>query len=78
MPLLARAKRRTGEAMGSPTLVADASETMLCSLLSVILLVGLLLNASAGWWWADPLAAIAIAWLAMREGVAAWRGDPEQ
>jgi divalent metal cation (Fe/Co/Zn/Cd) transporter len=75
MPLLARAKRRTGRAMGSATLVADAAETMLCALLSLILLAGLLLNAVAGWWWADPIAAIGIAVLALREGVEAWRGE---
>jgi divalent metal cation (Fe/Co/Zn/Cd) transporter len=73
MPLLAIAKRRTGVAMGSAPLIADAAETMLCSLLSLILLVGLLLNATVGWWWADPVAALAIAALALREGVDAWR-----
>lgn len=75
MPLLARAKRRTGRAVGSATLVADAAETLLCAVLSLILLAGLLLNAVAGWWWADPLAAIGIAVLALREGVEAWRGE---
>lgn len=75
MPLLARAKRRTGQAMGSASLVADAAETLLCAVLSLILLVGLLLNATAGWWWADPLAAIGIAALALREGLEAWRGE---
>ena len=75
MPLLAVAKRRTGEAMGSATLIADAAETMLCSLLSLILLVGLVLNATVGWWWADPLAALGIAFLAIREGLEAWRGE---
>jgi divalent metal cation (Fe/Co/Zn/Cd) transporter len=74
MPLLALAKRRTGSAMNSRTLLADATETLLCSYLSAILLVGLLLNATVGWWWADPLAAIGIAYLALREGVEAWRG----
>jgi divalent metal cation (Fe/Co/Zn/Cd) transporter len=75
MPLLASAKRRTGQAMSSATLVADAAETLLCAVLSLILLGGLLLNAVAGWWWADPLAAIGIAVLALREGVEAWRGE---
>jgi divalent metal cation (Fe/Co/Zn/Cd) transporter len=75
MPALAVTKRRTGRALGSPTLLADATETLLCSYLSAILLVGLLLNASVGWWWADPLAAIGIAYLAVREGLEAWRGD---
>jgi divalent metal cation (Fe/Co/Zn/Cd) transporter len=62
------AKRRLAEKMASRVLRADAAETFLCSWLSVILLVGLLLNASVGWWWADPVAALAIAWLALREG----------
>ena len=78
MPLLAIAKRRTGQAMSNAPLIADAAETMLCSLLSLILLVGLLLNATAGWWWADPVAAIGIAVLAFREGVEAWRGESLQ
>jgi divalent metal cation (Fe/Co/Zn/Cd) transporter len=75
MPILARAKRRTGLAMGSATLVADAAETMLCALLSLILLIGLLLNVIVGWWWADPLAAVGIAALAIREGLEAWNAD---
>ena len=76
MPALAIAKRRTGRAMGSAPLIADSAETMLCALLSLILLVGLLLNATVGWWWADPIAAIGIAILALREGVEAWREAP--
>ena len=75
MPVLARAKRRTGRTMGSATLVADAAETMLCALLSLILLIGLLLNATVGWWWADPLAAVGIAALAFREGLEAWKTE---
>ena len=78
MPLLARAKRKTGKALGSATLVADAAQTMLCALLSAILLAGLVLNATLGWWWADPLAALGIASLALREGVEAWRGDEHE
>lgn len=77
MPVLAVVKRRTGEAMGSATLIADAAETMLCSLLSLILLIGLVLNATVGWWWADPLAALGIAFLAAREGLEAWRGKED-
>jgi divalent metal cation (Fe/Co/Zn/Cd) transporter len=73
MPVLAIAKRRTGEAIGSAVLVAEAAETMLCSLLSLILLVGLVLNATVGWWWADPVAAIGIASFAFKEGLEAWR-----
>lgn len=75
MPALARAKRRTGMALGSRALVAEASETTLCAYLSGILLAGLVLRATAGWTWADPVAAIGIALLAAREGREAWRGD---
>lgn len=75
MPVLAVMKRRTGRAMGSRTLVADAAETQLCTYLSAVLLVGLLLNATVGWWWADPLAALVIAALAVKEGREAWRGE---
>jgi divalent metal cation (Fe/Co/Zn/Cd) transporter len=73
MPTLAIAKRRTGRQLGSMTLLADATETLLCSYLSAILLVGLVLNATVGWWWADPLAGLGIAYLAVREGLEAWR-----
>lgn len=77
MPALAWLKRRTGRALGSPTLVADSVETFLCSWLSAVLLVGLVLNATVGWWWADPLAALVIASLALREGIEAWRGKDD-
>jgi divalent metal cation (Fe/Co/Zn/Cd) transporter len=75
MPILAFGKGRTGRKLGSPTLIADSKETWLCSYLSAILLGGLLLNATLGWWWADPVAALGIAYLAIREGVEAWRGE---
>ena len=75
MPTLAWLKRRTGHQLGSRTLIADSAETFLCAWLSAILLVGLVLNATIGWWWADPLAALAIAFLATREGIEAWRGE---
>ncbi|MGQ0615803.1 MAG: cation transporter [Acidimicrobiia bacterium] len=75
MPGLALAKRRVAAQLASPTLRADAAETMLCAWLSAVLLGGLLLNAAVGWWWADPLAAIGIAVLAAREGLEAWRGE---
>lgn len=75
MPSLALVKRRTADELGSPTLRADAAETMLCAWLSAVLLGGLVLNAAAGWWWADPLAAVGIAALAAREGREAWQGD---
>lgn len=77
MPALAFAKRRTAKLMGSATLLADSTETFLCSYLSAILLVGLVLNAVAGWWWADSLAALGIAFLAAREGAELWRGEHE-
>jgi divalent metal cation (Fe/Co/Zn/Cd) transporter len=75
MPALAVMKRRVGRAMYSRTLVADSTETLLCSYLSAILLIGLVLNATVGWWWADPLAAIGIGALAVREGREAWTAD---
>lgn len=75
MPLLVWAKRRTGRELGSATVVADSMQTMLCTYLSAIVLVGLLLNATLGWWWADPVAALVIAAVAVREGAEAWRGE---
>ena len=75
MPLLARAKRRNGNAMGSATVVADSNQTKLCAYLSAILLGGLILNATVGLWWADPISALAIAVLAANEGREAWRGE---
>jgi divalent metal cation (Fe/Co/Zn/Cd) transporter len=75
MPLLVWAKRRTGRELRSATVVADSTQTMLCTYLSAILLAGLVLNASLGWSWADPLAALVIAGVAVREGVEAWRGE---
>lgn len=75
MPALAWAKRRVGRRMGSRTVVADSGQTLLCSYLSAVLLVGLVANATLGWWWADPLAALVIAGLALREGREAWRGE---
>jgi divalent metal cation (Fe/Co/Zn/Cd) transporter len=77
MPALAMAKRRTADAMGSPTLRADSRETLLCAWLSAALLGGLVLNAAFGWSWADPLAALPIAAFAVNEGVEAWRGDDD-
>lgn len=75
MPLLAAAKRRVGNKLHSAATVKEASQTALCAYLSVALLVGLLANALAGWWWADPLAALAIAAVALREGQQSWRGE---
>ena len=74
---LARAKRRTGEALGSRALVADAQQTYACWYLSVVTLAGLVLNAAFGLWWADPVAALGIAVLLVREGLEALRGEAE-
>jgi divalent metal cation (Fe/Co/Zn/Cd) transporter len=75
MPLLARAKRKVGRELGSRALQADATETVLCVWLSAIVLSGLVLNAAFGWWWADPLAALGIVYVAATEGREAWKGD---
>jgi divalent metal cation (Fe/Co/Zn/Cd) transporter len=75
MPTLAWFKRKTGREMGSAVVVADSAETFLCGWLSAILLVGLVLNATVGWWWADPVAALGIALLAVKEGREAWSGE---
>ena len=75
MPLLAVAKRRTGRALGNRTLIADSAESALCALTSAAALLGVGLNAWLGWWWADPAAGLAIAALAVREGMEAWEED---
>jgi len=75
MPALSLAQRRAGRDLGSRSAVADSKQTLLCTYLSGVLLTGLILNAVAGWWWADPIAAIVIAGVAAREGREAWRGD---
>jgi divalent metal cation (Fe/Co/Zn/Cd) transporter len=74
MPLLARAKRRVGHRLGSAATVAEGAQNLLCAYLSVALLAGLGANAFLGWWWADPLAGLAIAAVAVREGLESWRG----
>ena len=74
MPLLARAKRNVGRKLNSSATVSEAEQNMICAYLSVALLVGLLLNALAGWWWADPAAALVIAAVAANEGREAWQG----
>jgi divalent metal cation (Fe/Co/Zn/Cd) transporter len=74
MPLLARAKRNVGRRLSSSATVSEASQNMICAYLSIALLVGLLANALFGWWWADPTAALVIAAVAAKEGVASWRG----
>jgi divalent metal cation (Fe/Co/Zn/Cd) transporter len=75
MPGLSWAQRRTGQELGSLSAVADSKQTLLCTYLSGVLLVGLALNSLFGWSWVDPLAALVIAALAVREGREAWRGD---
>ena len=75
MPLLSFAQRRAGRELGSATAVADSQQTLLCTYLSAAVLVGLVLNAALGWWWADPVAGLVLAVLAVREGRNAWRGD---
>lgn len=74
---LARAKRQTGEALGSRALIADAKQTYACWYLSFTTLAGLALNALFGLWWADPLAALAICVFLVREGMEAIRGDDD-
>lgn len=75
MPFLSWLERRTGRELGSASAVADSKQTLLCSYLSGVLLVGLLLNATLGWSWADPVAALVIAAVAVKEGIDAWRGE---
>ena len=74
MPLLSRAKRKVGRALGSSAMQADAKQTEFCTYLSAILLVGLLLNTFFGLWWADPVAAIVMAPIIAKEGVGGFEG----
>ncbi|MDP4505479.1 cation transporter [Nonomuraea turcica] len=75
MPFLSQAQRRAGRELGSASAVADSKQTLLCTYLSGVLLVGLALNSLFGWSWADPIAALVIAAVAVKEGREAWRGD---
>ncbi|WP_329430282.1 cation transporter [Streptosporangium sp. NBC_01495] len=75
MPFLSAAQRRAGRELGSASAVADSKQTLLCTYLSGVLLVGLALNSLFGWSWADPIAALVIAAVAVKEGREAWRGD---
>lgn len=75
MPTLSFIERRAGRKLGSATVVADSKQTLLCAWLSGVLLVGLVLNATLGWSWADPIAALVIAFVAVREGREALEGD---
>jgi len=74
MPLLSRAKKRVGEQLGSGAMFADARQADFCTYLSAILLLGLILNAAVGWWWADPVAGVVMVPIIAREGIDALRG----
>ncbi len=75
MPVLSYAQRRAGRELGSLSAVADSKQTLLCTYLSAVLLVGLVLNSLFGWAWADPIAGLVIAAIAVKEGIDAWKGD---
>jgi divalent metal cation (Fe/Co/Zn/Cd) transporter len=75
MPLLSWAQRRAGRELSSLSAVADSKQTLLCTYLSAVLLLGLMLNSLFGWSWADPFAALVIAAVALREGLQVWRGQ---
>jgi len=77
MPLLARAKLRTAESLGSRALHADSYETITCAWLSATTLAGLILNATLGWWWADPVAALALVPFIVREGMEGVHSEDE-
>ncbi len=75
MPFLSWAQRRAGRELGSASVVADSRQTLLCTYLSAGVLVGLVLHAALGWWWADPVAALFIGALALREAAHVWRAE---
>lgn len=75
MALLGREKQRVGRELRSSATVSEGAQSLVCAYLSVALLVGLCANAFLGLWWADPLAALVIAGVALREGRISWRGD---
>lgn len=77
MPLLAWFEIRTGRELGSKSVLADARQLLLCVYLSGAVFIGLILNSLFGWWWADSVAALVVAALAVREGIEAWTGDVE-
>lgn len=77
MMWLARAKRRAAKALDSRALEADSFQTSACWWLSLFALVGIVLNAALGWWWADPVAALAMVVLLIREGRGAWKGEDD-
>ncbi len=75
MPLLVRAKRKVARGINSAALMADSKQTQLCTYLSAILVGGLLLNALLGWWWADPVAALIMVPIIVKEGIEGLRGE---
>ncbi|HVF19911.1 MAG TPA: cation transporter [Mycobacteriales bacterium] len=75
MPFLARAKRRVAVDLGSRAAEADSAQTTACAYLSAVVLVGLALNATLGWWWADPVAALGVVWFLVAEGREAMRSE---
>lgn len=75
MLLLAQGKRVTGKRLGNPVLMTEAHVTMIDAYLAAAVLVGLVLNAAFGWWWADPLAGLVIVYYGLREGIEIWRGE---
>lgn len=76
MPILGVAKRRLGDQLGSKATKGEGAQNILCAYLAVAVLIGLLANALFGAWWLDPVAALAVAGLAVSEGIEAWKGDP--
>ena len=74
MPGLSLAQRRTGRELGSASAVADSKQTLLCTYLSAAVLLGLVLNAALGWWWADPIVALGLAAVAVTRGPRRLRG----
>jgi len=75
MPALSLIERRTGQELGSATAIADSKQTLICTYLSAAVLIGLVLNSTLGWSWADAVAGLVIAAFAIREGIEAWQGD---
>ncbi|GAA2788269.1 cation transporter [Mycolicibacterium pallens] len=75
MPVLSYAQRRAGRELGSASAVADSKQTLLCTYLSGVLLIGLVVNSALGWWWADAVVGLFIAVVALKEGREAWRGE---